>query len=172
MVRCVRRATGHLTFSARVDGLSDVASMSAALQGDATFDGLVDMVRAMATRSPEDTLREALNGDESATSPPVGSVATVTTSVIAAGMYAEAITWGLDVAVHVETATGTRVIFLVDMFGTFGQVTWIATAPDAAAADAVNAKINADAGYMTKLGGSKGLFVEGSAHRMMSTRIA
>jgi hypothetical protein len=117
-------------------------------------------------------LRESLSGDLTATPPPVGSVATLTTAVISNGRYADAIGWGLDVAAHVTTVTGMPVGFMMDMFGTFGQVAWIGIAADGAAADAANAKLNVDPGYMEKLGGATDLFVQGASHRSLAYRVA
>jgi hypothetical protein len=58
------------------------------------------------------------------------------------------------------------------VFGTFGQVTWLASAPDAAGADAGMAAINADADYLKRLGDVGELFVPASGRQAMSTRIA
>jgi len=59
----------------------------------------------------------------------------------------------------------------IDMFGTMGQLAWIGIAPNAAAADAANAKITADAAYMAKLATAGDMFVPGSAHRRLSVRL-
>jgi hypothetical protein len=72
----------------------------------------------------------------------------------------------------VTKVTGMPVAFLLDMFGTFGQVTWIGIEPDLAAADAANAKLNADSAYMDMLEGTAGMFVPGSGHRSIAVRMA
>jgi hypothetical protein len=163
---------GSMAYTARVDGIAGVQAMGAALQGDKDYAKMVAKGSDWVTGAPVDSLRESLSGDLTATPPPVGSVATLTTAVISNGRYADAIGWGLDVAAHVTTVTGMPVGFMMDMFGTFGQVAWIGIAADGAAADAANAKLNVDPGYMEKLGGATDLFVQGASHRSLAYRVA
>ena len=162
---------GSLAYTARVDGLAGYEQMTAALSGDAEWDALVVKGADMVVGPAVDSLRESLTPDLG-DAPPVGSVATVTTAVITGGHYAEAIGWGLDIAAHVTAVTGEPVMFMMDMFGTFGQVTWIGASPSCADADVLNGKLTADATYMDKLGGAKGLFVEGQSRRSIAVRIA
>ena len=116
-------------------------------------------------------MREALDGSTLGDAPPVGSVAVITTAVIAAGKYGDGVGWGLDVAAHVTKVSGMPVGFYSDLYGTFGQVTWIGVAADSAAVDASNANFNVDPEYLAKLSASGGLFVEGSGHRSLATRL-
>ena len=118
-----------------------------------------------------DSLGEPIHG-ELGDPPPVGSVVLVNTAEIAPGKYADAFAWGVGVAQHVESVTGTPVGFMRDLFGPFGQVTWISGHADAAAADAANAAMNGDEGYTKMLGDIGGMFVENSGHASMATRIA
>ena len=64
------------------------------------------------------------------------------------------------------------VIFGSGVAGTFGEFAWLTVAPDAAAADAANDKLTADADYVAKISGATDLFVSGGAHRIVSTRVA
>jgi hypothetical protein len=96
----------------------------------------------------------------------------VNTAQIATGKYADAFAWGVEVAQHVESVTGTPVGFMQELFGPFGGVTWISAHADAAAADAAAAAMSGDEGYMKLLGDIGGLFVETSGHSSMATRIA
>ena len=162
---------GTMIYAVRVDGLAGVNALGAQLIGDTAYEALLAKGAAWVVGAAEDSLRESLN-DEMNTMPPVGSVVTVTTAVIAAGMYAKAIGWGIEIAEHVLKVTGMPVSFQMEMFGTFGQVAWIGVAANSADADAMNAKINADAGYMDKLGATAGLFVDGMSHRMLGVRVA
>jgi hypothetical protein len=161
-----------VAYTARVDGLAGVAAMGAALAGDNEYEALLAKGVGWVSGPPIDTLRESLSGEMGADVPAVGSVATVTTAVIEGGKYGAAITWGLSVAAHVTASTGMPIAFLIDMFGTFGQVTWIGIAPDLGAADAANAKLNVDATYMEMLDGTAGLFVPGSGQRSIAVRMA
>jgi len=163
---------GTVGYSARVDGLSGVAAMGAALAGDKEYEALLAKGTGWVSGPPVDTLRESLSGEMAAAAPPLGAVATVTTAVIEGGNYTAAIGWGLATAAHVTAVTGMPVAFLIDMFGTFGQVTWIGIGSDVAAADDANAKLNADAAYMEMLEGTAGMFVPGSGHRSIAVRLA
>ena len=101
----------------------------------------------------------------------MGSLAVVTSAVMANGRYADAIGWGVDVAQHVEKLTGMTTAFLTNEFGPFGRVTWIGVLPNAAAADASSATVNGDADYLTKLHHAADLFLPGSGHRTLLTRV-
>jgi hypothetical protein len=92
--------------------------------------------------------------------------------VVAGGKYDQGISWGIEMAQLVEEITKRTTMFLLDGYGTFGQVTWISGAPDLAAADADNAAVNANDKYMRRLGDAGELFVPGSGQRRLMTRIA
>lgn len=162
---------GTMVYTVRVDGVAGVLANRAALAGDAEYLALLARGSQWVTGPAMDSLRESLSGEMAPTSPPIGSVATVTTAVIADGRYTDAIGWGLEVASHVEGVTGMPVGLMMDMFGPFGQLVWIGVAADAAAADTANAKLNGDAAYVAKLGDAGKLFVAGMSHRQMAVRV-
>ncbi len=162
---------GTMVYTTRVDGVAGVLANRMTLAADTEYLAMVAKGSAWSTGPAVDSLRESLKGELTAVSPPVGSVATVTTAVIADGRYAEAIGWGLEISAYVEGVTGMPIGFMMDMFGTFGQVAWIGVAPDAAGADTANAKLNVDAAYVTKLGDAGKLFVAGMSHRTMAVRV-
>lgn len=163
---------GTFLYTTRVDGLAGVQAMAQSLAADETWDAMVARGSAWTTAAPVDTLGEAVHGSLEAGPPPVGSVATFTTAVIANGAYAAAIAWGADVAIHVEKVTGMRTLFLVETVGAFGGVRWIAISPDAKTADAANLALNADGAYIEKLGEIAHLFLPGSGHRAIAHKIA
>ena len=163
---------GSFLCTTRVDGLAGVQAMAQSLANDETWHAMVARGRAWTTAAPVDALGEAVQGSLDAGPPPVGSVATFTTAVIANGAYSAAIAWGADVTIHVEKVTGMRTLFLVETAGTFGGVRWIAISPDAKSADAANLALNADAAYIEKLGEIAHLFLPGSGHRAIANRIA
>ena len=72
----------------------------------------------------------------------------------------------------VQQVTKLRTLFLVDSYGTFGQVTWLTGAPDLATADAAGEAINNNPDYLKRLSDVGDLFVPGSGQRRMVTRIA
>jgi hypothetical protein len=162
---------GTTVFTARVDGHAGVEAVFGPLQGDTKYEAMLAAGAAFTTGPPVDAMRESLDGAPLGDAPPVGSIAVITTAVIANGKYGEAIGWGLDVAAHVTKTSGMPVGFYSDLYGTFGQVTWIGVAADSKAVDASNAKINADAGYLAKLSAAGDLFVEGLSHRSLAVRL-
>lgn len=162
---------GTFAFTTRVDGIAGVQAMGASLAGDAEFAALVAKGAVWSTGAPVDQLRESLSGESTAGSPPVGSVATLTTAVMNGGKYAAGVGWGLEVAALVDKITGMPVNLSMGMFGEMGQLVWIGITPDAATADTINAKISADAEYLAKLDEAGDMFVAGSARRRLSIRM-
>lgn len=162
---------GTMVYSARVEGLADLESIGAALLGDPDYHAKLASGREFSGGPPVDQISTPVYGELGDPSP-VGSVAVVTTATIANGAYAEAIAWGVEIAQYVEGVTGFRSTFLMDDYGPFGQVRWIGVAPDASSADAAGQKLNADQGYLEKLGAAGKLFVQGSGHRGLASRVA
>jgi len=162
---------GTMVYSARVDGHAGLQAITAPLVGDTVYEAMLAKGAEFLAGPPEDALREPLDGSSGGDPPPVGAVAVVTTAVIANGKFAEAIGWGLDTAAHATKVSGMPVAFFSDLYGTFGQFTWIGVSPDMAALDAANQKINSDAAYIEKLSAAGDLFVPGAAHRAMAVRV-
>lgn len=162
---------GTVVYSARLDGLAQLEEITATLMADEQYHALLARGAALSAGDAEDTLAVPLN-DVDGELPPVGSVVTGTTAIIAGGKYAEAVTWGTDIAEYTANVSGYPVGFYMGAFGTFGNVAWLSGAPDAASAEAANDKVDADPGYLDRLGKVGDLFVEGSGNRTMATRIA
>lgn len=162
---------GAMAYTMRVDGIAGLQAMTASFVDDPEYHAKLAKGADFIAAPSEDSLAQPLHG-ELGDPPPVGSFAMVTTVVIGNGAYAEAIGWGVDMAQHAERVTGMPTAFLMNAFGTFGQVTWIGTAPDAAAIDAAGQKLNADGDYVDKLSAAGHLFVPGSGHRTLLTRVA
>ena len=163
---------GTMTYTARVEGVADLQAVSAQLLGDAEYHAKLAKGVDYAVGDAVDRLFQPLNGELGEDSPPVGSMALVTSAVMAAGAYDKAIAWGLDMAQHASSVTGVPTLFLVEQFGSFGSVGWIAVTADGAAVDAAGAALNGDADYLKKLGAAGDLFLPGSGHRILSTRVA
>lgn len=162
---------GTMVYTARLEGLAELQSIGEQLTGDADYHAKLASGRDFSASPPVDQLSTPIYG-ELGDPPPVGSVAIVTTASIANGAYAEALKWSVEIAQYVEGVTGFRSTFLMDDYGPFGQVRWIGIAPDAAAADAAGQKLNADAGYVDKLGATGKLFAQGSGQRGLAMRVA
>jgi hypothetical protein len=162
---------GAIAFTMRVEGIADLMAKAAPLGGDAEYQAKLAKGADLVAGPPEDSLATPLLGDLG-DPPPVGSMAVVTNAVIANGKYAEAVGWGIDVAQHVTSLTGMPVGLMMQEFGQFGQLTWIGIAADAAAVDASSAATNGDAEYVKKMSAAGDLFVPGSGHRSLVTRMA
>jgi hypothetical protein len=162
---------GAMAYAMRVDGLAGLQAMTASLATDEEYQAKLAKGRDLMAGPAEDSMAQPIHG-ELGDPPPVGSFAMITTAVIGNGAYAEAIAWGVDMAQHAERVSGMPTMFLMNSFGTFGQVTWIGIGADAAAVDAAGQQLNSDADYMAKLGAAGNLFVPASGHRSLLTRVA
>lgn len=162
---------GAMAFTMRVDGVAGLQAMTASFVEDPEYHAKLAKGRDFIAAPSEDSLAQPIHGGDGET-PPVGSYAMVTTAVVGNGAYAEAIGWGVDMAQHAERVSGMPTSFLMSAFGTFGQVSWIGISPDAATLDAAGQKLNADPDYISKLSAAGDLFVPGSGHRTLLTRVA
>ncbi len=162
---------GTMTYAVRVEGIADLQALSAQILGDAEYHAKLAKGVDYAVGTAEDRLFQPLNA-EFGDPPPVGSMALVTSAVIANGAYEKAFAWGIDMAQHASSVAGIPTLFLAEQYGTFGSVGWIGVAADGAAIDAGTAALNADADYLKKLGAAGDLFLPGSGHRILSTRVA
>jgi hypothetical protein len=166
------RPVGTVIWSAWVESHDDLAKGFANLATDDGYHSLIEKGQEFVTDAPSDFLRQAIHGEPGPTAPPIGAVTTVTTAVVGNGRYAEAMAWGVEMAQLVEQVSGAPTLFLVDSYGTFGQVTWLTGAADMAAADAAGEAINANADYMKRLSDVGDLFVPASGDRALVSRIA
>jgi hypothetical protein len=163
---------GSMVFTARVNGVAGAMELSSTFADDAEYHAKLAKGAQFRGGPTMDSLGEPIHGDMDGDPPPVGSIASVTSAQIATGKYADAFGWGVEVAQHIEKVSGVPMAFLQSVFGQFGAVTWIAVYPDAAAADAANAAVNGDEGYMKMIGDIGGMFVEGSGSQSMVVRVA
>jgi hypothetical protein len=163
---------GAMVYAMRVEGLADLEAAAAPLLADPGYHERLATGQQFNGGPAHDSLAQPLFGELGDASPPVGSVATVTTATMAGGHYGAAAAWGIDIARHVSTVSGVPTMFLADSFGAFGSVAWIAVAPDMAAADAAGAAVNGDATYLSKLDEAGALFLPGSGNRVLMTRVA
>lgn len=163
---------GTLAWSAGVESQAALAAGTANLLADNGYFDLLEKGQDFITQPGQDLLRELVHGQPAGEPPAVGSVATITTAVANAARGAEAMAWGVDIAQYLTTSVGAPVSMFSNVYGTLGEITWIAVQPDLAAADTLRAKIGADAGYMGRLAGVGDLFVPASGHVSQAVRIA
>jgi hypothetical protein len=119
----------------------------------------------------QDSFRKVVHGDLGE-APAIGSVAGVITAVAAGGKQADVLAWGVETTKHVTAVTGVPVAFCADLYGTIGQMTWIALYPDMAILDKAQEVLAGDADYAKRLSKAGDLFVPGSGSTRLSTRVA
>ena len=162
---------GTLAWTALVESQTALAAATAALLADDGYFDLIEQAADLIDQPGEDLLRQLVHG-EPGEPPPVGAVATVTTATALVDRMAEAVGWGVEIAQHVTSVTGTPVAVFTDSFGQMGGMTWIGVQPDLASAEAANAKLMADGDYLGRLAATKDLFIPGSGHAGQTTRLA
>ncbi len=163
---------GTVAWSTWVDSLAALNEGFARLADDDGYHDLVDAGAELIPEPPHDLLRRAVFGEPGSEPPPVGAVTSVTTAVVANGNYAEATAWGIEMAELVQQITSQPTMFLVDAYGTFGQVTWLSGAPDLATADAGGEAIQVNPDYIKRLSDVGDLFVPSSGEQRLVSRIA
>lgn len=163
---------GTVSFAMRVEGLADLQALSEPLLADPGYHERLAAGQQFDGGPATDSLAQPILGELGDASPPVGSVAMVTTATMNAGRYGKGIAWGIDIAKHVSAVGGMPTMFLTGSFGQFGSVAWIAVAPDMAAVDAAGAAVNSDPAYLGMLDDAGDLFLPGSGNRVLMTRIA
>jgi hypothetical protein len=162
---------GTVAWSSFVESEAALAAATGSLLADSGYLDLVESAADLVSTPGHDLLREVIYGTPG-DPPPVGSLATVTTATAIVDRLSDALGWAVEIGQHVEGVVGSPVAVLADVFGTVGGIAWIGSQPDAAAADAARAKLNADGDYLKKIAGSKDLFINGSDHVSQATRIA
>ena len=162
---------GTLAWTAVVESQSALAAATAGLLADDGYYDLIEQAADLVDQPGEDLLRQLVHG-EPGEPPPVGAVATVTTATALVDRMADAVGWGVEIAQHVTSVTGTPVAVFTDVFGQMGGMTWIGVQPDLAAAEVANAKLMADGDYLGRLAATKDLFIPGSGHAGQTIRLA
>jgi hypothetical protein len=161
---------GTVAWTAQVDSHAALAAATAGLIGDDGYHDLLEKAADLVNAPAQDAFRLVVHGELG--SPPIGSVAGLITAVVAGGKQADAMAWGVETSKHVTAVTGSPVAFCSDVYGTFGQVTWIAIYPDLPMLDKAQEVLGSDADYAKRLAKAGDLFEPGSGSTRLSTRIA
>jgi hypothetical protein len=160
---------GTLAFTARVESHAALAKATAGLNTDDAFLDLIEKVSPFLAGPPQDQLREVIHGAPSESS--IGQVAQLVTATVAGGKFATAMAWGVEIADHVTSTTKAPIAFCRNLYGPFGQLSWISTVSDMAGADTAAAALAADGSYLEALDKAGDLFEPGSASTTLSQRI-
>lgn len=163
---------GTFAWTTLVETEHVLADGTAALAADENYLDLVDEAADLVAAPGLDELGSIIHGSPDGTPPPIGAVASVTRATALVDRMEDALTWSIDIAQHVERVSGTPVAVATGVYGTMGDVSWIAIAPDRASVDANRAAVQADPDYIGRLAATGDLFIPGSGHVSQSIRIA
>lgn len=163
---------GTFAWTTLVDTEQTLADGTAALAADEKYLDLVDEAADLVAAPGVDELGNVIHGAAGDSPPPVGTIASVTRGTALVDRLADAVTWSVDMAQHVERVSGTPVAVATGVYDTMGVISWIATAPDRAAAEANRAAMQSDPDYLGRLAETGDLFIPGSGHVSQSIRIA
>lgn len=156
---------GSFGLSARVEGVSDLIEIQMQLRSDDDYQKLAtesgDLWAAPGQTSWNQVV--AIAGEQGDPKP----VTTVTTSTISAGHVGNALAWSNEVLEYVAGVTGLGGVLTTSAAGNFFDVSWIFGADSGAAADAANAALLADPGYIAMIDQAGGLFIDGSGTRVV-----
>jgi hypothetical protein len=164
---------GHFTWSLAVEGAADLLEVTGRAMADEAYLAAVEEGREFMAAPMHDTLYEPFGAaelDEDAGAP--GNVSVVTTATARAGSLGDAIGWGLEAAAYISELTGTHTTLLGNVAGSFSRLTWIGVGDDAAQADAAQAAMRSDEGYLKLIARGGQHFVDGSARTQLFARLA
>ncbi len=161
---------GTLTFAFRTESYSaSVEATDALIQSDEYLDR-VESGAAYFVGNPEDQLAEFIHTAGEVTEPP--AAATVITATMETSRAGSAVAWAIDLANYVSNLTAQPMAVLTSNFGQYGTLSWLGYGSSLAAIEEGGKKINADPGFIQRLGDSEGLFVSGSGTGSLSRKIA
>ena len=161
---------GTVAWSTVADSQATLSAAMGSLIAQDEFLDHLDAGAELVAAPGQDLLREIVYGTPS-DPPPIGAIATVTNATAMVDRLGDAMMWAIEIAQHIENVIGSPIAVTRDVFGTIGGITWIGVAPDVAAADAAAGKMAADADYLSKVAGSKDLFITGSGRSGQLIRI-
>ena len=158
---------GTLAFTGFMENHEKLGDNNTKVLADTEWWNRVGALREHSASETTDEIREIIHGSPS----PENSVAWGVTAQIAPGQIANAMGWAIEIAEKVGSMVGSETIVLWDLYGPYGQLTWITGFPDMAAVDTAQAAMAADSDYVSKLDAGGDLFVAGSGSQRLATRL-
>lgn len=160
---------GAFGLSTRVEGVGDLIEIQMQLASNDDYQKLVadsgDLWAGPAQTSFNQVV--AIAGEQGDPKP----VTTVTTSTISAGHLGNALAWSNEILEYVAGVTGLGGVLTTSAAGNFFDVSWIFGADSGAAADAANAALLADPGYIAMIDQAGELFIDGSGTRVVLVQL-
>jgi hypothetical protein len=137
---------GTVAFSAFVPDLAALEAAGDKLNVDDAFIAASDKGAALTVGHPVDRLAQIVHGDPD----PNRSIeyVTVVRAVCASGRIARGLELGVEIAERAEKVTGTPTLFLSDVTGTYGGVSWTSGHADVQAMERAQQSLAEDAGWV------------------------
>jgi len=161
---------GVFVMSARIESFDQYMAANQAISQHPDFQALskasVDVIEGPTRTGLGQVVAAA--GEVSDTPRPL---AVVTTATAAPGQQATAIAWATNLLNHVTELTGVAGMVTASIVGNIGNINWVQGLDSGAEIDELNAKLQADAGYLELVGQSGSLLVAGSSRRVMLAQL-
>lgn len=162
---------GTFAWTTLVESQAALAASTASLLVDDGYLDTIEQAQDIVAQPIEDRLGQLVHG-EPGDPPPIGAVATITTATALVDRMVDAVGWGIEIAQHVTSVTGSPVAVFTNVFGQMGGMTWIGVQPDLASAEAAGATLSSDPDYLGRLTATKDLYIPGSGHTAQAMRLA
>ncbi len=160
---------GGLSWSMRVESIAQLHEANAKSLASTAFHEAANKGVDLLIGPPADALLEIVVASGLGDAPP--AFATVVQAVGAPGQLLDAYAAGVEIANLFHSLTGQSAIFLRNVTGAFGGVSWITGAPSAAAIDEANATLAASADWPV-LVNKAGMHFGGDTTTRMLQRLA
>ena len=164
---------GTFVFSTMVENMTAAMTMNNRIYSDEKFSSIQEDAAEFWT-SPADTRIRQIVAMAPEIPPEIGVGAIVSnfTAEISTDRFAQAMEFGAEITAYVHNGAAVPIAFARSITGSVGEASWIGLYPDAAALDKGLEWEATDVGYAERYAAAGGLFMSGSAHRGLLTRIA
>jgi hypothetical protein len=164
---------GTLGYSAFVQSQAQLDAVTSSLLADPEYLERAAEAQQHFAGPPQDQLVEILhNAGQEYRRAEVGWIVNVVAAQVANARFGAAMKWSIEIADLGAEITGNPTIFGRSVAGPFGTVGWITAFRDMAAVDAANEALNKDPRYLAKLDDMSDVFLPGSGHTSILSRIA
>lgn len=163
---------GTYSWNTMVESRAQVGEVMTQVMNDPDFHASLEEGQQFLSPIPtQDQLHRFVAGTEVDAPSPAGTVAEVITAVAAPGRLADALEWGPQIAVKVGGIIQRPTMFMLDSYGTFGQMSWASLYPDLAACDTAQDTLMNDMDYLGEVAKGSDLFNAGSGQRIAAMKI-
>jgi len=153
---------GTVVWTSWADSLAQILAAGDALAADSAYMKATEKGADYFDGPITDTVAALVHGDVDLDDNAFEYVG-VATATLANGRLQDGMAAGIEIADHVTKVTGDNTLFVVNTTGIFGAVAWLTPNADAAALDAGESALMADAGWLPLLDRLGGVFNPGAA---------